>query len=57
MASEKAYSLPPSLETKNQTEQRRENPLWSGRRCQVDSLGFIFPDVGKWWELSLAGAG
>lgn len=27
----------------------------SGRRCQVHSLGFIFPDVGRWWELSLCG--
>lgn len=31
----------------------RSSFLWTERQCQVDLLGFIFPDVGRWWELSL----
>lgn len=36
-----------------QSQGGRSLSSWSGRRCQVDPLVFIFPDVGRWWELSL----
>ena len=46
----------PCLLWKLKTKQNRggRSPsLWSRRQCQVDFLGFIFSDVGRWWELSL----
>lgn len=46
----------PCLLWKPKTKQSRggRSPSsWSGRQYQVDAQGFIFSDVGRWWELSL----
>lgn len=42
--------LPWKPETKQSGGRSSPSP-WGGRQCQVDAPGFIFSDVGRWWEL------